>query len=105
MGIRAFLWGCALGVILGLLSAPKRGEETRADVQRWWHEWQTPTQEQVAEVRDAAATATRQGLQGVNTALDQAQQTTNRVANRAKEQVNRTSQVQLGCSPGVRGSF
>ncbi len=32
--IRAFLWGCACGLCLGVLFAPKRGEDTRADVQR-----------------------------------------------------------------------
>jgi len=91
MGLRAFLWGCALGAILGLLYAPKRGEETRADVQRWLGQWQDQAQGRVDEVRDRATTVIEQGRQSVNSALEKAQSTTNLVADKAIEQVNRSN--------------
>src|SRR5262245_58950068 len=86
--VRAFLWGCALGVILGILYAPKRGEETRADVQRRLNEWQGRAQDQVMELRDKATTVLEQGRQGVNSVLDNVQSATNQAPERAKEQVN-----------------
>ena len=89
--LRAFVWGCAIGASLGLLFAPKRGEETRADVQRWITEWQDQAQSQVTGLREQATTAIEQGRQGVNTALEKAQRTTNLVAEKAKEQVNGSS--------------
>jgi gas vesicle protein len=91
MGMRAFLWGCAIGAGLGLLYAPRRGEETRADVQRWISQWQDQAQGRLDDVRDRATTVIEQGRQSVNSALDKAQSTTNLVADRAKEQVNRSN--------------
>lgn len=87
--LRGFLWGCAIGVSLGVLFAPKSGEETRADLQRRLDQWQGQTQDQWTELREKASTAIEQGRQGVNTALDKAQSTTHLVAEKAKDQVNR----------------
>ena len=87
MGIRAFVWGCAMGAALGVLFAPKRGEDTRADLQNWYNQWQGQAQDQLAEVREKAADVIEQGHRRVNTALDKAQNTTHLVAEKAKEQV------------------
>ena len=87
MRMRAFVWGCAIGAALGLLYAPKRGEETRADLQNWFNAWQGEAQDQLADVRQKAADVIEQGRQSVNTALDNVQRTTNLVADKAKEQV------------------
>ena len=86
--MRAFLMGCAIGAMLGLLFAPKRGEETRAEVQRWFDDWQSQAQDRLTDVRDRATTVIEQGRLGVNTALDKVQEATNQVAQKAKEQVN-----------------
>ena len=89
--MRAFLWGCAIGASLGLLYAPKRGEETRADLQSWFNQWQGQAQDRLTDVREKATTAIEQGRQGVDSTLDKAQSTTNLVAEKAKEQINRSS--------------
>ena len=88
MTMRTFLMGCAIGAVLGLLFAPKRGEETRAEVQRWFDDWQSQAQDRLTDVRDRATTVIEQGRLGVNTALDKVQEATNQVAQKAKEQVN-----------------
>lgn len=87
--LQGFLWGCAIGIGLGVLFAPKSGEETRADLQNKLDQWQSLPQDQLLELREKATTAIEQGRQSVNTALDKAQATTNLVADKAKEQVNR----------------
>jgi gas vesicle protein len=89
--MRAFFWGCALGASLGVLYAPKRGEETRAEVQRRIQEWQGQAQNQWTELRDQATTVLEQGGRRVNSALDKAQSTTSLVAEKVKEQVNHVS--------------
>ena len=93
MTMRAFLWGCALGASLGVLFAPKRGEETRTDVQRWLTEWQGLAEDQMMDLRDKATTIIEQGRQGVNTTLDKVQHATNQMADKAKESINHASQV------------
>ena len=89
--IRAFLWGCTLGLILGILYAPRRGEETRADVQRRLNEWRGLAQERLTTVRDLASIAFEQGSQDVQAALDQEHRATDRVAELAKKQGKRPS--------------
>jgi gas vesicle protein len=89
--LRAFLWGGAIGAILGLLFAPKRGEETRAELQSRLSQLQGQAQERMTELRGRAGTAIEQGRQGVSTTLGKTQSATNRAADTAKDQIGRTS--------------
>ena len=89
--LRAFLWGGAIGAILGLLFAPKRGEETRAELQSRLNQLQGQAQERMTELRGRANTAIEQGRQGVNTTLGKTQGATNRAADTARDQIGRTS--------------
>lgn len=89
--LRAFLWGGAIGAVLGLLFAPKRGEETRAELQTRFNQLQGQAQERMGELRGRATNVIEQGRQGVNTTLGKAQGVTNRAANTAQDQMSRTS--------------
>ncbi|HEU5367194.1 MAG TPA: YtxH domain-containing protein [Ktedonobacterales bacterium] len=89
--LRAFLWGGAIGAILGLLFAPKRGEETRAELQSRLNQLQGQAQERMTELRGRANTAIEQGRQSVNTTLGKTQSATNRAADTARDQIGRTS--------------
>ncbi|HEY7351035.1 MAG TPA: YtxH domain-containing protein [Ktedonobacterales bacterium] len=81
---RAFLWGGAIGAVLGLLFAPKRGEETRAELQSRFNQLQGQAQERMTELRGRATTAIDQGRQGVNTTLGKAQSAASRAADTAE---------------------
>jgi gas vesicle protein len=59
--IRAFLWGGAIGAVIGLLFAPKRGEETRAQLQSRFSQLQGQAQERMTELRGKATSAIEQG--------------------------------------------
>ncbi len=89
--LRAFLWGGAIGAILGLLFAPKRGEETRAELQSRINQLQGQAQERMTELRGKATSAIEQGRQSVNTTLDRVQSATNRAANTTKDQIGQPS--------------
>lgn len=89
--LRAFLWGGAIGAILGLLFAPKRGEETRAELQSRLNQLQGQAQERMTELRGRANTAIEQGRQSVNTTLGKTQGATNRAADTVRDQIGRTS--------------
>jgi gas vesicle protein len=89
--IRAFLWGSAIGAILGLLFAPRRGEETRAELQSRFSQLQGQAQSRMTELRGRATSAIEQGRQSVNTTLGKAQGAANQAADIARDQIGRTS--------------
>ena len=89
--IQGVLIGCAVGVLLGVLFAPKRGEETRADVHRWVQERQEQAQQQVAQVQEQATKVLAQGRQRANIALDVVQRATGQVAETARAPFTRSN--------------
>jgi gas vesicle protein len=88
--IRAFLWGGAIGALLGLLFAPQRGEDTRAQLQTRLNEWQEQAQTQMGTLKARSTGIIEQGRQAANSVLGQAQQATNIAADTAKDTVSKT---------------
>jgi gas vesicle protein len=86
--LRAFLWGGAIGAVLGLLFAPHRGEETRAQLQSRIAQWQEQAQDRMTGLRGKASSAIEQGRQAANTSLGKARSATNRAAETAQDQVS-----------------
>ena len=89
--LRAFLWGGAIGAILGLLFAPKRGEETRAELQSRLNQLQGQAQERMTELRGRANTVIEQSRQGVNTTFDKVQRSTSQAIDATRDPIGRTS--------------
>src|SRR5215472_11193501 len=71
--IRAFIWGSAIGAVLGLLFAPQRGDVTRAQLQDRFNEWQGRAQTQLDSLKESASGAIESGKKTVNTVRDQVQ--------------------------------
>jgi gas vesicle protein len=71
--IRAFLWGGAIGALIGLLFAPQRGDQTRALLQQRWSQIQGQAQTRLSGVIE-------QGRQQVTSGLQQVQSLANRAA-------------------------
>jgi gas vesicle protein len=71
--IRAFIWGSAIGAVLGLLFAPQRGDVTRAQLQERFNEWQGKAQTQLGTLREQATGAVETGRKTVNSMRDQVQ--------------------------------
>jgi gas vesicle protein len=71
--IRAFVWGTAIGAVLGLLFAPQRCDATRAQLQERFNDWQGKAQNQLGSLRDSASGAIESGKKTVNTMRDQVQ--------------------------------
>src|SRR5689334_23786966 len=67
--IRAFIWGGAIGAVIGLLFAPQRGEETRAQLQTRLNELQGQAQSQLESVKSRSSDLVEQGRQAANTRL------------------------------------
>jgi gas vesicle protein len=74
--IRAFIWGSAIGAVLGLLFAPQRGDITRAQLQERFNEWQGRAQTQLDSLKESASGAIESGKKTVNTMRDQVQSMT-----------------------------
>ena len=89
--IRAFIWGSAIGAAVGLLFAPERGEVTRTQLQERLTQWQNMAQAQLGNVRGNASNVIESGRQAVNSTLGQAQNATNKTADKAQQQVGSTN--------------
>ncbi len=74
--IRAFIWGGAIGAILGLLFAPQRGDITRAQLQERFNQWQGQAQSQLSNLREQASGAVESGKKTVNSVRSQVQSVT-----------------------------
>ena len=74
--IRAFIWGSAIGAVLGLLFAPQRGDVTRAQLQERFNQWQGQAQTQFGTLKDSASGAIESSKKTVNTVRDQMQSVT-----------------------------
>jgi gas vesicle protein len=74
--IRAFIWGSAIGAVLGLLFAPQRGDVTRAQLQERFNEWQGRAQTQLDSLKEQASGAIESSKKTVNTVRDQVQSRT-----------------------------
>ena len=71
--IRAFIWGGAIGAVLGLLFAPQRGDITRAQLQERFNQWQDQAQSQLSTLREQASGAVESGRKTVNSVRNQVQ--------------------------------
>ena len=85
--IRAFLWGSAIGALLGILFAPQRGEDTRAQLQARFTELQGQAQTQMDTLRTRSSDLIEQGRQTANSMLNQAQRGTNSAADKAQDTI------------------
>jgi gas vesicle protein len=65
---RGFFWGLVAGAIVGLLYAPQRGEETRAQLQTRLNEFQNTAQDRVTDLRAKSNDLIEQGRQTLNKA-------------------------------------
>ena len=86
--IRAFIWGGAIGAVLGLLFAPQRGDITRAQLQERINQWQDQAQTQFSSLREQASGAVESGKKTVNSVRGQVQ-------SRTGSQTSTTSQTSL----------
>ncbi len=77
--IRAFIWGSAIGAVLGLLFAPQRGDVTRAQLQERINQWQGQAQTQLGTLKESASGAIESSKKTVNTVRDQVQSMTGSV--------------------------
>jgi gas vesicle protein len=71
--IRAFIWGGAIGAVLGLLFAPQRGDVTRAQLQERFSQWQDQAQSQLGSLKETASGAVESGKKTVNSMRSQVQ--------------------------------
>ena len=102
--IKAFIWGSAIGAVLGLLFAPQRGDVTRAQLQERINEWQGMAQSRMGNLPSSASTAIESGRQAVNSALNQAQSMANTAADKARGTTNAAAdqaQSQVSSSSGL----
>jgi gas vesicle protein len=74
--IRAFIWGSAIGAVLGLLFAPQRGDVTRSQLQERFNDWQGKAQNQLGTLKEQASGAIETSKKTVNTVRDQVQSMT-----------------------------
>jgi gas vesicle protein len=87
--IRAFIWGGAIGAVLGLLFAPQRGDVTRAQLQERFSQWQDQAQTQFGTLKESASGAVESGKKTINSMRSQVQSSTSSSA--PKTSTGRTS--------------
>lgn len=90
--IRAFIWGTAIGAVLGLLFAPQRGEVTRAQLQDKLAGLQNQAEHLLNNLPSSVSGAIESGRQAVNSTITSAQQTANQVASQARQATNTAAQ-------------
>jgi gas vesicle protein len=73
---RGFFWGLVVGAVIGLLYAPQRGEETRAQLQTRFNEFQNTAQDRVSDLRAKSNDLIEQGRQTLNKAQNATPSTT-----------------------------
>ncbi|HEX9412216.1 MAG TPA: YtxH domain-containing protein [Ktedonobacterales bacterium] len=88
--IRAFIWGGAIGALVGLLFAPQTGEETRAQIQSRFTQWQGQAQSQMNTLRARSSNLVEQGAGAATSAFQRAQSATSQAAERAQDTIGRT---------------
>ncbi len=84
---RGFFWGAVLGVVAGLLFAPRKGEETRLQLRQRFDDIQSQTQTQVEQLRTQSSKLIEQGRQTVNQTLSRTQDATNDAATSAQNSI------------------
>ncbi|HEY7984726.1 MAG TPA: YtxH domain-containing protein [Ktedonobacterales bacterium] len=88
--IRAFIWGGAIGAVIGLLFAPRRGEETRTQLQSRLNDLQGQAQTQLDTVKARSSDLVEQGRQAANTRLRRTQQGVDTTADSAQDMLSHT---------------
>ena len=88
--IRAFMWGGAIGALLGILLAPERGETTRARLQERFSEWQGMAQTQIGALRSRSSALVEQGRQAANGMGDRARRANTLPADTSRETASTT---------------
>ncbi len=73
--LRGFFWGAVAGTVLGLLIAPKRGEETRNELQARFNDWQAQAQTQMDQMKARSGSIIEQGRQTATTVQSRVQNT------------------------------
>ena len=87
--LQGLLIGCAIGALFGVLFAPQRGEETRAELQKWVQERQEQAMKRGAQLREHVTTVLEQGRQRANIPLEVVRRATGQVVGTAQEQFDR----------------
>lgn len=85
---RGFFWGAIVGAIVGLLFAPRPGDETRAQLQSRISDLQAQTQTQFDALKTRSSTLIEQGRQTVNSTLNRTQTATDSAAADVQNHLN-----------------
>ena len=85
--IRAFLWGTAIGAMLGILFAPQHGELTRSQLKDRLNSWQDQAQTGVGTLRDRTSQLIEQGRKTTNSVLHQTSKANDQLASTLQDAV------------------